>query len=50
MSNLEKFVNEAKKVSEWYQSFEEDEEMLVGPGSIVGMDFWDGGDDIDYIN
>ena len=47
---MSKFAEEAKKVSDWYQTFEEDEDKLVGPGSIIGLKFWDGGDDIDYIN
>lgn len=48
--NLQNFVKEVTRVSDWYQTFSEEGEKVQGPGSIIGMKFWDGGDDIDYIN
>ena len=49
--NLKNFVEEAKKVSDYYWTFAEEADKLVkGPNSIIGMEWWDGGDDIDYIN
>ena len=48
--NLKNFVEEAKKVSDYYWTFAEEQDKVEGPNSIIGMEFWDGGDDIDYIN
>lgn len=46
---MSKFAEEAKKVEDWYWSFAEDQDKVEGPNSIIGLEWWDGGDDIDYI-
>lgn len=43
----ELFVTKAREVEAWYTEWEEDQEKVE---EIIGPSYWDGGDDIDYIN
>lgn len=47
MSAKEAFCKRAREVEAWYIEWEEDQEKVE---AIIGPEYWDGGDDIDYIN
>lgn len=47
ISAKEAFCKRAREVEDWYIEWEEDQEKVE---AIIGPEYWDGGDDIDYIN
>lgn len=47
ISAKEAFCKRAREVEGWYIEWEEDQEKVE---AIIGPEYWDGGDDIDYTN